>query len=184
MKYILIYPKQGKKDWNGQKYVDFFYTKFQHSCMLISIKEGNKDWTCNLKATIIYHVMACTKTYQKVLQYSYMLRKVCVRYFLFFHQMRALQKLREMISIPSKKFISFLRYLNFCIPVLPSFSLRRLLLYDVINCLNKNSITHFVSYHEKEKRYDIEILSRNILMDKSCWKYTPKASPWPLFSFG
>ena len=152
--------------------------------MLISRKEGNKGWICNLKGTIIYHVMTCTKTYQKVLQYSDMLNKACVRHFLFFHQMRALQKLREMISIPSKKFISFLRYLNFCIPVLPSFSLCRLLLYDVINCLNKNSITHFVSYLEKEKRYDIEILSRNILMEKSCWKYTPKASPWPLFSFG
>ena len=30
---------------------------------------------------------------------------------------------------------------------------------DVINCLNKNSITHFVWYPEKEKRYDIETLS-------------------------
>ena len=30
-------------------------------------------------------------------------------------------------------------------------------LFDVINCLNKNSITHFVSYLEKEQRYDIEI---------------------------
>ena len=152
--------------------------------MLISRKEGNKGWICNLKGTIIYHVMTCTKTYQKVSQYSDMLKKACVRYFLFFHQMRALQKLWEMIFIPYKKFISFLRYLNFCISVLPSFSLYRPLLYDVINCLNKKSITQFVSNHEKEKRYDIEILSRNILMEKSCWKYTPKASPWPLFSFG
>ena len=152
--------------------------------MLISRKEGNKGWICNLKGTIIYHVMTCTKTYQKVSQYSDMLKKACVRYFLFFHQMRALQKLWEMTFIPSKKFISFLRYLNFCISVLPSFSLYRPLLYDVINCLNKKSITQFVSNHEKEKRYDIEILSRNILMEKSCRKYTPKASPWPLFSFG
>ena len=133
--------------------------------MLISIKEGNKDWTCNLKATIIYHIMTSTKTYQIVLQYSDMLKKACVRYFLFFHQMRALQKLWEMIFILSKKFTSFLRYLNFCIPVLASFSLYRLLLYDVINCLSKNSITHSVSYLEKKKRYDIEILSRNILME-------------------
>ena len=107
------------------------------------------------------------------LHYSDMLKKACVRYFLFFHQMRALQKLREMISIPSKKFISFLRYLNFCIPVLPSFSLRRLLLYDVINCLNKNSITHFVSYLEKEEWYDIEISSRNILMENIHQKLVP-----------
>ena len=31
--------------------------------------------------------------------------------------------------------------------------------FYVINCLNKNSITHFVWYLEKEKRYDIETLS-------------------------
>ena len=30
--------------------------------------------------------------------------------------------------------------------------------HDVINYLNKNSVTHFVWYPEKEKRYDIEIL--------------------------
>ena len=78
-----------------------------------------------------------------------------------------------MTFIPSKKFISFLRYLNFCIPVLHSFSLCRLLLYDVISCLNKNSITHFVSYLEKEKRHDIEILSRNILMENIHHKLVP-----------
>ena len=91
--------------------------------------------------------------------------------------MRALQKLWEMFFIPSKKFISFLRYLNFCISVLPSFSPSPSLLYDVINCLNKNLITHFISYLEKKKRYGIEILSANIFMEKSCRKYTPKASP-------
>ena len=32
-------------------------------------------------------------------------------------------------------------------------------MYDVINCLNKNFITHFVWYLGKEKRYDIETLS-------------------------
>ena len=31
--------------------------------------------------------------------------------------------------------------------------------YDVINHLNKNLIRDFVWYHQKEKRYDIEILS-------------------------
>ena len=141
--------------------------------MLISRKEGNKCWICNLKGTIIYHVMTCPKTYQKVLQYSDMLKKACVRYFLFFYQMRALQKLWEMTFISSKKLISFLRYLNFCIPVLHSFSLCRLLLYDVISCLNKNSITHFASYLEKEKRYDIEVLSRNVLMENIHQKLVP-----------
>ena len=104
-------------------------------------------------------------------------KKVCVRYFVFFHQMRVLQKLREMLFIPSKKFISFLKYSNFCISVLPSFSPSRALLYDVINCLIKNLITHFISYLEKKKRYGIEVLSANIFMEKSCRKYTLKASP-------
>ena len=31
--------------------------------------------------------------------------------------------------------------------------------YDIINCLNKDLITHFVWYFGKEKRYDIETLS-------------------------
>ena len=31
-------------------------------------------------------------------------------------------------------------------------------IYDVINCLNKYLITHFVWYLEKEKRYDTETL--------------------------
>ena len=35
---------------------------------------------------------------------------------------------------------------------------RNLIVYDVINCLNKNFITHFVWYLGKEERYDIETL--------------------------
>ena len=35
---------------------------------------------------------------------------------------------------------------------------RNLKVYDVINCLNKNWMTHFVSYLEKEIRCDIETL--------------------------
>ena len=31
--------------------------------------------------------------------------------------------------------------------------------YVIINCLNKNLITHFVGYLGKEKRHDIETLS-------------------------
>ena len=40
---------------------------------------------------------------------------------LIFHQMIALQKLRKMFFISSKKLFSFLRYLNFCILVFLSF---------------------------------------------------------------
>ena len=38
--------------------------------------------------------------------------------------------------------------------------------YDIINCLNKNLITHFVWYLEKEKRYDIESLSIDRVINK------------------
>ena len=58
--------------------------------------------------------------------------------------------------------------------------------YDVINCLNKNLVTHFVLSLEKEKRYDIETLSidRALNKEKSCRKCAPKASPKPIFNFG
>ena len=38
--------------------------------------------------------------------------------------------------------------------------------HDIISCLNKNSITHFIWYLEKEKRYDIETLSIDGVSDK------------------
>ena len=86
-----------------------------------------------------------------------------------FHQMMALQKLWRMFFIWSKKLFSFLRYLNFWTLVFPSFfpishyfrgwSKKSLKIYDAINYLNKNLITHFVWYLEKEIRCDIETLS-------------------------
>ena len=85
--------------------------------------------------------------------------------FLFFHQMIALQKLWKMLFISSKKLFSFSRYsfFYFCsfLPVGHCFrasSKLNLKAHDVINCLNKNSITHFIRYLEKEKEYDIETL--------------------------
>ena len=48
--------------------------------------------------------------------------KACVCYFLFFHEMIALQGLWKMLFISCKKLILFSRYSNFCISVLPSFS--------------------------------------------------------------
>ena len=38
--------------------------------------------------------------------------------------------------------------------------------YDIINCLNKNLITHFVWYLEKEKSYDIETSSIDRVLNK------------------
>ena len=62
--------------------------------------------------------------------------------------------------------------------------------HDVINCLNKNSITHFVRYLEKEKGMalklcpEMEYQIKNIFMEKSCRKYATNASPRALYNFG
>ena len=92
--------------------------------------------------------------------------------FYIFHQMIALPKLWKMFFISSKKLSSFSRYLTFCISIFASFSpvshcfrawsKINLKVYDVINCLNKNLITHFVWNLEKEEK--------------------PKASPIPHFN--
>ena len=66
---------------------------------------------------------------------------------------------------------------------------KNLKVYDVINCLNKNVITH-VWCLEKEMRCDIETLSIDKVLNtehfygkKSCRKCAPKVSPRPLFNF-
>ena len=61
--------------------------------------------------------------------------------------------------------------------------------YDVINCLNKKLIAHFVWYIEKEIGCDIETLSidrelnREHFYEKIMQKKAPKASPRPCFNF-
>ena len=92
------------------------------------------------------------------------------------HQMIAFQKLWKMFFISTKKLFSFLRYSDICISFFTSFSVCQPLLlrlfkdkskvYDVINCLNKNLITHFVWYLEKEIRCDIETLSIDRVLNK------------------
>ena len=86
-----------------------------------------------------------------------------------FHQIIALEKLCKMFFISSKKLFLFLRHSSFCVFIFPLFfpvsycsrgsSKKNLKIYDVINCLNKNLIAHFVWYLEKEIRCDIESLS-------------------------
>ena len=82
----------------------------------------------------------------------------------------------KMLFISSKNLFSFLRYLNFCIFIFSDFfpvghcfrgwSKTNLKVYDVINCLNKNLIIHFVWYFETEKRYEIETLSSDRVSNK------------------
>ena len=106
--------------------------------------------------------------------------KACVCYFYqffyFFNQMIVLQKLWKVLFVLSKNPFRSWDIQIFVFPSLPLFrpvgycfrgwSVINLKLYDAINCLNKNSITHFVWYLEKEKRYDIETLSRDVVSNK------------------
>ena len=96
--------------------------------------------------------------------------------FFIFNEKKALKELWKILFISSKKLFSFSRYSNFCIFVFPSFFpvshwfggwfKKNLKVYDVINCLNKNLITHFVWYLGKEKRYDIETLPVDRVLNK------------------
>ena len=92
------------------------------------------------------------------------------------HQMIALQKLRKMFLFHLKSsfrpqdiqifvFPSSPLFLSVshCFRGWPKINLR---VYDIINCLNKRLITHFVWYLGKEKRYDIETLSVDRVLNK------------------
>ena len=89
--------------------------------------------------------------------------------------------------------LEIFNFLHFCRPHLfllvghcfRGSSKMNLKVHDVINCLNKNSITHFVWYLEKEKRYgigvsDTEHFYRKIVLKKCA----AKASPRPFYNFG
>ena len=96
--------------------------------------------------------------------------------FLFLYQMIALQKLWKVFFISSKspfcsRDIQFFVFLSFplFLPVghcLRGWSKINLKVHDVIDCLNKSTITHFVWYLEKKKRFDIETLSIDGVSDK------------------
>ena len=62
---------------------------------------------------------------------------------------------------------------------------KNLKVYDVIKCLNKNLITHFVLYLETEVRWDIETLSIDRVLNTEHFyrKIKQKMHPRPLFNF-
>ena len=123
-----------------------------HNCCFLGI-HSNTASRCNLKlvSAIFYQIFV-------------------------FHQMIVLQKTWKMFFISSKKLFPFLRYSNLCINVFPFFlpvdhCFRdwfkiNLKVYEIINCLNKILITHFVWCLEKEKRYNIKTLSIERLLKK------------------
>ena len=96
--------------------------------------------------------------------------KACVRYFyqiFIFSPIDSPAKTMKNTSCFIKKALFVLEIIKFLYfhPSLFFFHCFRrwskinLKVYDTINCLNKNSITHFVWYPEKEKRYGTETLS-------------------------
>ena len=94
-----------------------------------------------------------------------------------FHQMIALQKFWKMFLVHLKSFFHSRDIQIFVFPSSPlslpvSHCLRtwykiNLKVYDAINCLNKNLITHFVWYLKKEKRYDIDTFSIDRVLNKA-----------------
>ena len=93
-----------------------------------------------------------------------------------------------MFFISSKKLFSYIQICVFSPSPLFLPDKKNLKVYDVINRLNKNLITHFVWHLEKEIRCDIEtlsidrVLNKEHFIEKSCRKCAPKASPRSLFN--
>ena len=126
--------------------------------------------------------------------------KACVDYVLtnfYFSSKDSPSKAKKNVFISSRKHFLLWRYslsllflpVSHCFSLILKFMIN-LKVYDVISCLNKYWIAHFVWYLEEEKTMMlklcplIEYYIRNIFMEKSCRKYVPKASPRPLFYFG
>ena len=108
-----------------------------------------------------------------------LLFKACVSYFLsnfYFSPNDSPSKTMKIFFISSKKLFLFLRYSNFVflsstlfLPVSHCFrgwSKIDIKVYDIINCLNKNLITHFAWHLEKEKRCDIETFFIDRVLNK------------------
>ena len=96
--------------------------------------------------------------------------------FFIFQQVISLQKLWKMFFISSKSSFCTQDIQIFVFPSSPLFfpvshflrgrSKKNLKIYDVINCLNKNLITRFVWYLEKDIRCHIETLSNDRELNK------------------
>ena len=108
-----------------------------------------------------------------------LLVKACVCYFSFFHQMIPLNNYEKCSLFHVKSFFPFQdnQIFLFLSPTLffpigdcfIGWSKRNLQVYEVINCLNKNLIIHFVWYVEKEKRYEHFLLCQltiDIILNK------------------
>ena len=112
-------------------------------------------------------------------QFLETLLKACVCYFhqifIFFTKLYPFKNFKKCFLFHLKssfhsRDIQFFVFLSFPLFVPVSHCFRgwlkiNLKVHDVIDCLNKNSITHFVWYLGKEKRYDNETLSIDEVSD-------------------
>ena len=62
------------------------------------------------------------------------------------------------VFLPSPFFL----LVSHCLRAWPKINFK---VYDAINCLNKNLMTHFVWYLEKERRYDIKTLAIDTVLN-------------------
>ena len=158
-------------------YINDMSKVIQHSEMHHFADDTNLLYSSNSMKKINRYINHKLKYIVHWLRANRISLKACVPYFLFFHRMKALQKLWKMLFISSKKtlFPKIFKFLYFRPPLfLPvshcfkRWSKINLKVYSVISCLNKNLIKHFVWNLEKEKRYDIETLSMDRVTLKLC----------------
>ena len=157
------------------KNISFGQDKRYKKCPLyFSQTPTHHSFTFNLKFLCkLKHKVRRSKCVWWIFHYwfRFVFIKACVHYFhqiFIFYEKRFLFDLKSSFRSPEIQSFVFLSFPLF-LPVGHCFggwSKINLKVHDVINCLNKNSITHFVWYLEKEKRYDIETLSINGVSDK------------------
>ena len=126
------------------------------------------------------HLIVVFKNTANIVKYMYAwFLKACVNFFnkfLFFTKWQSFRNYERYFSFHPKSFfrsrdIKFFVFLSspLFLPVSHCFrdwSKINLKVYDFINCLKKNSITHFVWYLGKEKKYDIETSSNDRALKK------------------
>ena len=143
--------------------------------MILKILQNSLENTCDQVSFLIKLQASRMLLYSLFRLTSLKLVSAISSFFYFFHQMVAFKNcekcfLFHLRSSFHSRDIQIFVFLSFLfLPVghcFTGWSKISLKVHDIINCLNKNSITHFVWYLEKEKQCDIETLSIDGVSDK------------------
>ena len=94
--------------------------------------------------------------------------------FLFHLKNSFLSRNIQIFAFPSSLFLPASHYLR-------AWSKINFEVHDVINCLNKNLMTHFFDILRRKKCMTLKLCPLIEFMEKWCRKCTPKSSPRPLF---